>query len=54
MVMAQLHLGVDDALALVRAHAYAHNSTLSQISDDIIQRQLDFTTTDQDPGRRRF
>ena len=29
MVMAQLHLGVDDALALVRAHAYAHNSTLS-------------------------
>ncbi len=54
MVMAQLHLGVDDALALVRAHAYAHNSTLSQISDEIIRRQLDFTTTDQDPGRRRF
>lgn len=50
MVMAQLQLRVDDALALLRAHAYAHNATLSQISDEILQRSLDFTTTDPDPG----
>ena len=54
MVMAQLHLQEDDALALIRAHAYAHNATLSQISDKILDRSLDFTTTDPDPGPRRF
>jgi AmiR/NasT family two-component response regulator len=46
MVMAQLHLGDDDALALIRAHAYAHNTTLSQICEEILQRHLNFTTTD--------
>jgi len=50
MVMAQLHIKDDDALALIRAHAYAHNTTLSQITEEILQRHLDFTTTDQNPG----
>jgi hypothetical protein len=50
MVMAQLRLGDDDALALIRAHAYAHNTTLAQICDEILQRHLDFTTTDRGPG----
>jgi hypothetical protein len=49
MVMAQLQLQEDDALALIRAHAYAHNATLSQISNKILDRSLDFTTTDPDP-----
>lgn len=52
MVMAQLHLQKDDALALIRAHAYAHNATLGRICDEILQRHLDFTTTDQNPGSR--
>ena len=46
MVMAQLHLQEDDALALIRAHAYAHNTTLGRICEEILLRHLDFTTTD--------
>jgi AmiR/NasT family two-component response regulator len=50
MVMAQLRLTPDDAMALIRAHAYAHRQTLNGISDDIIARTLDFRTADPDPG----
>ena len=50
MVMAQLRLTPDDAMALIRAHAYAHRQTLAAISDEIIARSLDFRTTDPDPG----
>ena len=50
MVMAQLHLAPDDAMALIRAHAYAHRQTLSAISSEIIARTLDFHTADPDPG----
>ena len=50
MVMAQLRLTPDDAMALIRAHAYAHRQTLNAISDDIIARTLDFRTADPDPG----
>jgi hypothetical protein len=50
MVMGQLGLSPDDAMALIRAHAYAHRQSLSAISDEIIARTLDFRTTDPDPG----
>ena len=53
MVVAQLRLAPDDALALIRAHAYAHRQTLSGISDEIIARRLDFRTTDPEPGAGR-
>ncbi len=42
MVIAQLHVNPDDALAILRAHAYAHNTTLDDIAEQIIGRRLDF------------
>jgi hypothetical protein len=50
MVMAQLRLTPEDAMALIRAHAYAHRKTLAATSDDVIARILDFSTTDPEPG----
>lgn len=49
MVAAQLHISPSDALAVLRAHAYAHDTTLAVISDEVIGRRLDFSTTDPDP-----
>ena len=53
MVMAQLGLRPADALALIRAHAFAHRQSLAAISDDIIALRLDFRDADQDPRRGR-
>lgn len=49
MVMGQLRLSPDDALALLRAHAYAHGRSLGEISEQIIGRRLDFRSADRDP-----
>jgi ANTAR domain-containing protein len=49
MVMAQLGLGSEDGIAVLRAHAYAHQQSLTALSDDIITRRLDFRTADPDP-----
>lgn len=46
MVVAQLRVGVDDALALLRAHAFAAESTLAQIANDVVRRRLDFRYDD--------
>jgi hypothetical protein len=43
MVIAQLAVGPDDALALLRAHAYAHANTLDAIAAQVISRELDFS-----------
>ena len=52
MVIAQLGIGPDDALALLRAHAYAHATSLDAIAVQVTSRQLDFgmadTSTDSD------
>jgi hypothetical protein len=32
----------DDALAILRAHAYAHDTTLADIAHQVVTRQLDF------------
>ncbi|MFK4084790.1 GAF and ANTAR domain-containing protein [Kribbella sp. NPDC020789] len=42
MVIAQLQLEPDDALAILRAHAYAHDTTLAEIAHRVVTRQLDF------------
>jgi len=46
MVVAQLRIGPEDALALLRAHAYAQESTLAEIAASVVQhRRLDFPIT---------
>lgn len=45
MVVAQLQINPGDALALLRAHAYAHDAALSSIAADVVSRRLDFRTT---------
>lgn len=42
MVIAQLHVPAEDALAILRAHAYAHDTTLAGIAHQVVTRQLDF------------
>jgi hypothetical protein len=46
MVIAQLKIDPDDALAILRAHAYAHETTLAKIAEQVVTRHLDFTTED--------
>ncbi|MDQ3155234.1 MAG: GAF and ANTAR domain-containing protein [Actinomycetota bacterium] len=43
MVVAQLAIAPDDALALLRAHTFAHNTDLLSIAADTIQRRIDFS-----------
>ncbi|MEU0094833.1 ANTAR domain-containing protein [Kribbella sp. NPDC006257] len=40
MVVAQLHMPANDALAILRAHAY--DTTLAEIAHQVVIRQLDF------------
>jgi hypothetical protein len=42
MVVAQLQLSASDALAMLRAHAFAHDTTLADIADQVVSRRLDF------------
>jgi hypothetical protein len=49
MVMAQLFISPDDALAMLRAHAYAHDLSLAVVSELVLSRRLDFAKTDVDP-----
>jgi hypothetical protein len=44
MVVVQLALGPDDALAVLRAHAFAQAVSLAEISRRVIARELDFRT----------
>jgi ANTAR domain len=46
MVTAQLRVSPADALALLRAHAYAHDTTLGDVAEQILQRRLIFSTDD--------
>ena len=43
MVVAQLGLSPADALAVLRAHAYAHDVALSEVSSRVVDRSLRFT-----------
>jgi hypothetical protein len=42
MVSAQLRLPPDDALAILRAHAYAYSITLAETARQVVNRELDF------------
>jgi len=49
MVVAQLRIGPDDALAVLRAHAFTEGATLSEVSGHVVARRLRFG--DGDAGR---
>ncbi|WP_374970608.1 ANTAR domain-containing protein [Terrabacter sp. BE26] len=48
MVSAQLRLPVEDAVALLRAHAFAHNRSMSEVASAVLSRTLDFSRSDRD------
>lgn len=50
MVVAQLAIAPPDALALLRAHAFAHGTTVAEVSQGILARDLDFTADTQGDG----
>jgi GAF domain-containing protein len=45
MVMAQLGVAAEDAVALLRAHAFAHSRSLLDIATRTLSRELNFTGT---------
>jgi hypothetical protein len=49
MVVAQLHLGPSDALAILRAHAFAHDATLHEIAVRVLTGRLDFGSDSAEP-----
>ena len=49
MVIAQLGVGPEDALALLRAHAYADGASMAVIAKAVVERRLDFSL--EDDGR---
>lgn len=51
MVVAQLHVTPGDARAVLRAHAYAHETSLAQVSAWVLDRELTFTDSDSSDGR---
>jgi hypothetical protein len=48
MVVAQLGVRPDDALALLRAHAFALEIELDEVAEAVLTRRLDFSETDDD------
>lgn len=42
MVLVQLRVSAEDALAILRAHAFAHNTTVHEIAEQVVDRRLDF------------
>jgi hypothetical protein len=47
MIVAQLGIAPADALALLRAHAFAHESTVVEVSRRVVDRKLDFSGPDR-------
>jgi hypothetical protein len=50
MVVAQLRINPSDALAVLRAHAFAHATTLAEVSAKVLSRELGFTDDDSTDG----
>jgi hypothetical protein len=50
MIVAQLGIGPADALAVLRAHAFAHEVPVAEITRAVLSRELTFS----DPDRRAF
>jgi hypothetical protein len=53
MVMAQLSLGPVDALARIRAHAFAEGLTANQVASEIVERRLSWAPGDGPPSPNR-
>ena len=51
MVVAQLRVRPDDALALLRAHAFSDNVSLGDVAGLVLRRELDFRNFRDDEGR---
>jgi hypothetical protein len=47
VVVAQLGIGPADALAVLRAHAFAHEASVAEISRAVLDRELDFSDPDR-------
>jgi hypothetical protein len=47
VVVAQLGIHPTDALAVLRAHAFAHEATVSEISRAVLERELTFSDLDE-------
>lgn len=46
MVMAQLRVTADDALVLLRGHAYAMETDIAEVADRVVSRQINFSSFD--------
>ncbi|MEV0951513.1 GAF and ANTAR domain-containing protein [Promicromonospora sp. NPDC050249] len=43
MVIAQLGIGVEDALAVIRANAFSRSTSLRSVAEDVLERRLTFS-----------
>jgi hypothetical protein len=43
MVVAQLRVAPNDAIALLRAHAFSHNLSLAAVAHEVTSRRLKFS-----------
>jgi hypothetical protein len=50
MVVAQLRINPQDAVAVLRAHAFAHGVSLTTVAEAVLSRDLDFRTDDDHEG----
>jgi hypothetical protein len=50
MVVAQLGIRSTDALAVLRAHAYAHGAPLEDVAAAVVSRKLDFKAIEESEG----
>ena len=50
MVIAQLKVSPDDALILIRAHAYAQGTTVAAVASALVERRLVFGLDDTSTG----
>jgi len=48
IVVAQLGLGPEDALAVLRGHAYAHDVTVEAVAAAVVERRLDLGAADRE------
>lgn len=42
MISVQSETSVDDSLALLRAHSFAHDRSIDEVADDVVARRLRF------------
>lgn len=50
MVIAQLGVSPEDALALLKAHAYADGSSMAVVARSVVERRLDFSVEENTRG----